>query len=303
LYFCSRIYKNMDKKITPLSWQMANVDKFKGESIGNDIILYDNFTNASAFSAPLKSIDMSFLVVCTKGKVSGTIDFQPYNLSAPFVIIVLPNQILHYEHISEDFTGYCLVLSNRFAPELLPFIDKQLAVAAAIKKQPYTQLVPESMPFIRKYFLMIKKIIAMPDNPHRLEMIKHLTMVYFYMTYPYFQKHIETTKQTRQGLLVEQFTNLVRESYRHERETTFYADKLNLTPKYLSQVIKSVTGKSASDWIENFVALEAKALLMSTNMTVQQISEELNFPSQSFFGKYFKRVAGVSPKVYRESEG
>ena len=290
----------MERKVTPLSWQKDITNKLKSESIGNDIILLDNFADIPAFHTPIK-FDMLFLVVCTKGTVSGTVDLQPCKMqSAPFVIIVHPNQILHYEYISEDFAGYCLVLSNRFAPELLPIIDKQLSIAAAIKKKSYIQLDRESLHFVKKYFFIMKKLMAMTDNPYRLEMIKHLTMVFFYMAYPFFQAHIETTHQTRQELLVEQFTNLVRENYRHKRETVFYAAKLNLTSKYLSQIIKTSTGKTASEWINDFVILDAKALLKSTNMTIQQICYELNFPSQSFFGKYFKRITGLSPKMYRE---
>jgi AraC-like DNA-binding protein len=221
-------------------------------------------------------------------------------LTAPFATIILPHQILHYEYISDDFAGYCLVVSNRFAPEMLPGIDRRLSMATAITEKPYAQLDPEGLSIARKYFLMVKKIMTMTANPYRLEMIKHLTQMFFYMAYTYFPKHVDTTAQTRQGLLTEQFTKLVRENYHHERETTFYAGKLNLTPKYLSQAIKSATGKSASDWIEDFVILEAKALLKSTNMTVQQISNELNFPSQSFFGKYFKRKTGMSPSDYKK---
>jgi AraC-like DNA-binding protein len=81
-----------------------------------------------------------------------------------------------------------------------------------------------------------------------------------------------------------------------------YADQLCLTPKYFSKVIKDNSGASASEWIDNYVILETKALLKSTNMTILQISDELNFPSQSFFGKYFKRVTGMSPKSYRENK-
>jgi AraC-like DNA-binding protein len=81
--------------------------------------------------------------------------------------------------------------------------------------------------------------------------------------------------------------NLVKENFKEQREVGFYANKLCLTPKYLSKVIRDSSGSSAGEWIDNYVALEAKALLKSTNMTIQQISEELNFPSQSFFGKYF----------------
>jgi len=65
--------------------------------------------------------------------------------------------------------------------------------------------------------------------------------------------------------------------------------------------VRNVSGKTASDWIDNFVLLEAKIMLKSTNLTIQQISQELNFPSQTFFGKYFKRLSGVSPKEYREN--
>jgi AraC-like DNA-binding protein len=292
---------DMERKVTPLSWQKDIANKLKSASIGSDIILLDNFADVPMFYTPIK-FDMLFVMVCTKGTVSGTVDLQPCKmLSAPFAIIVRPNQILHYEYISEDFAGYCLVLSNRFAPELLPIIDRQLSIAAAMKEKSYIQLDKESLRFVKKYFFMIKKIMAMTDNPYRLEMIKHLTMIYFYIAHPFFQEHIETKKQTRQELLVEAFTNLVHENYRHERETAFYAAKLNLSPKYLSQVVKAATDKTTSGWINDFVILEAKALLKSTNMTIQQICYELNFPSQSFFGKYFKRIAGMSPKMYRES--
>ena len=289
--------KKMKNKVISLSWQKDIASKLECESIDNDIILFDNFDNTYIYNTPLK-LDMMFICVCTKGTIRGSVDFQLCDLSAPFAIIIRPNQILHYEQISNDFTGYCLALSNRFSYEILPIIDKQLSIAAAIRQTSYTQLDTESLPFIRRYFWTIKKIIAMTDNPYRLEMIKHLTMMFFYMAHPYFQKHIETSVQTRQSLLVEQFTNLVREHYRRERKTSFYAAKLSLTPKYLSQVIKSATDKSASDWIDDFVILEAKALLKSTNMTIQQICYELNFPSQSFFGKYFKRIVGVSPSEY-----
>jgi AraC-like DNA-binding protein len=221
-------------------------------------------------------------------------------LSAPFIIIVYPNQILNYESVSEDFAGQCLIFSKNFSAEVQPHIDERLPIAAAIREKPYTQLDNQGLKFIRKLLFTLKKFMAMTGNPYRLEMIKHLTMVSYYMTRPSFENILEPEKPSRQAFLVENFTTLVRENYRMQRETAFYADKLCLTPKYLSEVIKSASGKSVPEWIDDYVILEAKALLKSTNMTIQQISEELNFPSQSFFGKYFKRNTGMSPKAYRE---
>jgi AraC-like DNA-binding protein len=136
----------------------------------------------------------------------------------------------------------------------------------------------------------------------RRELVKHLTLAFYYaLTY---QSHILSgeAQQSKQSVLLDRFMNLVRENFRERRDVGFYADKLCLTPKYFSKIIKDNSGISASEWIDNYIILEAKALLKSTNMTIQQISDELNFPSQSFFGKYFKRVVGVSPKEYRESK-
>ncbi len=99
---------------------------------------------------------------------------------------------------------------------------------------------------------------------------------------------------------MEEIVNLVKAHFRKEREVGFYAAKLKLTPKYLSKLIRDNSNKSVNEWINDYILLEAKALLKSTNMTIQQISDELNFPSQSFFGKYFKRLAGVSPRDYRK---
>lgn len=139
----------------------------------------------------------------------------------------------------------------------------------------------------------------MQDNPYRMEMVKHLTLVFFYMQRSHIHNIDETPAQTPHAALVDNFLKLAEKHYKTEKQVGLYAERLCLTPKYLSQIIKQNTGKSAVEWLNDYIMLEAKALLKSTNMTVQQISDELNFPSQSFFGKYFKRVVGVSPKDYK----
>ena len=93
----------------------------------------------------------------------------------------------------------------------------------------------------------------------------------------------------------------VSNNYKQNRSVSFYADRLCLTAKHLSSVVKEVSGKTAGEWIDNFVILEARALLKSSDMSIQQIAEHLNFANQSFFGKYFKHFIGMSPKAYRRS--
>ena len=111
----------------------------------------------------------------------------------------------------------------------------------------------------------------------------------------------ENDAQQRQSEVMMRFLQLVKSHCREHRDVRFYADTLNMSAKYMSTLIKNASGKSALRWIEEYVILEAKAQLASTVNTVQQIAFDLNFPSQSLFGRYFKLHVGMSPSAYRAS--
>ena len=98
------------------------------------------------------------------------------------------------------------------------------------------------------------------------------------------------------------FMVLLSEHYKEQRSVGFYARQLCITPKYLTTLIKRVSQRSVSEWIDNYVVLEAKMLLKYSNMSIQEIAYNLNFPNQSFFGSYFKRNTGMSPSQYRNSD-
>ena len=93
--------------------------------------------------------------------------------------------------------------------------------------------------------------------------------------------------------------SLLQQYNKRERNVSFYAKQLNITPKYLSSVVKEVSGKTAACWIDESVILEAKALLKYSGMSIQEIAYHLNFSTQSFFGKYFKQHTGTSPSRYK----
>ena len=101
--------------------------------------------------------------------------------------------------------------------------------------------------------------------------------------------------------LYDRFTELVQRDFRQHRTIQYYAEALNISPKYFSALIKKVSGKSAGQWIDEYVLLEAKALLKSRRYTVQQVSDMLSFPNQSFFAKYFKAHTGYTPTQYQTS--
>ena len=95
---------------------------------------------------------------------------------------------------------------------------------------------------------------------------------------------------------------LVKQYHTRYRGVKFYADKLCLTPNYLSGVVKDYTGKTATEWVNEFVILEAKILLTDSELSIQEIAYQLHFTDQSAFGKYFKQLVGISPKLYRSKK-
>lgn len=106
-------------------------------------------------------------------------------------------------------------------------------------------------------------------------------------------------KTSRRDEIVARFLQCVHENYRERRDLGFYAEQLGLSLKYMSHVVFEQTGRHPSRWIKDYVILDAKTMLRSGRYTVQQVADELNFPNQSFFGKYFKEAVGVSPKKWR----
>lgn len=128
-------------------------------------------------------------------------------------------------------------------------------------------------------------------------------MAFFY-GFGYYYHNIGKLRNDRSDngtRLLNEFIDLVGRNYRMERKVSYYAMVMGLTPEYLSLAIKSASGKTPKEWIESFVLSEAKILLRNDSVSIRNISEILNFPTQSFFGKYFKRHIGKSPKEYRDT--
>jgi YesN/AraC family two-component response regulator len=208
----------------------------------------------------------------------------------------MPGQIVEPMAASQNFSAIIIALSKRFIDMInLPGWQQNYLQMYNHPAQPLDERQVNAMRF---FFTVLHHAASDEDNPFRLQVIENMIRVFYYGGVSRMRQHDTNTSTFKNGI-VERFMNLVREHYREERLIGFYADKLCITPKYLSKVVKEHTGRSAGEWIERHVILEARAMLQSSDMTIQQISASLNFPNQSFFGKYFKRATGLSPKQYR----
>lgn len=265
--------------------------------IGDDFALatYNRIENPCAPSEPYK-IPRSIIGVCLAGQCSFKLNLKRHEVKSPAILTLMPGQIIENIEYSPDFEGHAIVLSKRFIDMLnIPMWQQQYI---ALYDKPINRIFSDYTQQVSLFLVMLRSAASDVENPYRLQVIENLIRALFYGGISKFHK-MESDSVSYKNSIVERYIELVQTHYREERIIGFYADKLCITPKYLSKLVKEYTGRSAGEWIENYVILEARAMLQSSDMTIQQIASSLNFPNQSFFGKYFKRATGLSPKQYR----
>ena len=236
-------------------------------------------------------------VYCTSGVGKGRVNTQIYDLQRHSMMIVLPGQITELIDLSPDFQATYIIMSDEFVSSL--GIGNTFSLGNIVASSPKVLLQDRAKDAFESYLSMCRNLIPTESNPNRLEILQLLTKAFF-LGLGYFLHGAKQSIVTRNEELTASFIKLVEDNYTKHRELGFYAEKLNLTPKHLSRVVKQTSGKSAMEWIEKHVILDAVSQLLSSNISIKEIAYRLNFPSQSCFGKYFSRVVGVSPATYRE---
>lgn len=248
--------------------------------------------------------DRTVILLCTGGELSINVGMMPYVVRNNDLLIVMSGSFLEYAAVSEDFSCSGVILPDKFLSSE-DGIDRKDSLSAYmyISQNPIIPITEQdAAASILNYIGMVRGLVE-HRHPYAGKIIRHLSVAFFY-GFGYYYHNIGKLRYdtcdngTR---LLYEFLDLVGRNFRTERKVSYYAAEMGLTPEYLSQTVRSASGKTPKEWIESFVLSEAKVLLRNGAVSILQISEMLNFPNQSFFGKFFKRLMGQSPKAYRES--
>lgn len=241
------------------------------------------------------------LILIEKGSCLLEVNMTTYELDKGGVFVAFPGQIIHMLQINKDFKPLCIACSIDMMNDLASQVKDSLQLIQMIKQSPYQQKEKEEFEQLKKSFKHLQeKIEITKNNQHRYQIIKNLVLSNAFECFDFLiGKSLVHQGGNRKKSLFNAFLRNVEERHRKEHSVKYYADELFVTPKYLSTVIDEMSGKGAKQWIDEYIALDAKVLLQSTQMDIQEISDELNFPDVSFFGKFFKRMTGMSPKAFR----
>lgn len=246
------------------------------------------------------SIDGFSAIIMMAGEAVISIDMQNYLVRPNTIVFFNPDSIIRTQRCSANAAAYVLAFSKQFVNDIQIDLAASLPVYMRFGKEPLLQVEAKDVAEIRQLFQLIKTMLASDKERYRHEIIRTLFATAFYIITDINQRaeHAEV-KQGRCEVLFNEFITLLQQYNKRERNVSFYARQMNITPKYLSSVVKAVSGKTAAKWIDESVILEAKALLKYSGMSIQEISYHLNFSTQSFFGKYFKQHTGTSPSRYK----
>jgi AraC-like DNA-binding protein len=267
----------------------------------NDFLVSDEQSFLRMHDVPMH-IDGYSIGICSRGTAKIEVNLNVFEGGANSMIITTPHQVLRVIETNEDFLCRFIVFSKRFlaANYINPYIldTFQFSNVNAI---PVVHLDALEAEQLNELFIYIWRRFQEVSHPFRKEVTGNLLMVLLHDFEAIYQKHFQVVqkKLSRKEELNRKFHSLLFRHFKQERSVRFYADQLFVTPKYLTETVKDVTGKSAGDWIDAAVTVEAQALLKNPSFTIQQVAHSLNFPDQSTFGKFFKKEVGMSPSEYR----
>lgn len=247
-------------------------------------------------------IQFSMVLLCLGGRMHVRVNLNEYELCKNALLIVTPGAIGQCLEVSPD----CRIVLIAFSNDYILSEDNSegaLIVRKFLARQSLLQVPDAQAREIHAMYRTIRSKLQRSDYRFKHDMLKGYLQVLYGEICQQMAPLVEA-QDARQGSrrkqIFDRFIEELRLHYTRERSVKFYADRLCLTPKYLSQVIHAVSGRHAGEWIRDYVILEAKALLKSGQYTIQQVSDMLNFANQSFFGVYFKKAVGFSPTAYKE---
>lgn len=271
--------------------------------LDDDIILSNNIEiKNKIFDTPCR-LDGFVLLFCTNGEAEIQINFQEYKIHPGILVMNIPENVIYISNVN-NLKVYPIVISSDFLKKMNIKMKDLMKLYVFTKKIPLVSLEYSEIMTLEKYYFLLEDII-LSNEEHKKAVLEGLVQSLISKLNSIihrFQNNIpDSQSKKRNEEIFEAFIELLTRNEATERNLAYYADKIGITSNYLSKIVKEYTGRTAIEWIDEYVIFEAKTMIKHTQYTIQEIAFKLKFPSQSFFGKYFKRLTGMSPKQYKLS--
>lgn len=289
----------MRKSIYP-DFGFSDIKVFEGAQIIDEEFAIFRVTSPRQLPIGVVKMSPAMLGVCIQGTMRLVIENKEVELRPNIVFAILPERLVEIRYTSPDFQALHICFSSNFIDEALPHQEQLSNLLVYFVENPIAKFsVIESERMI-VWGRQTYQYASMTYHPMRKEIIRSMMSILFFDVSGILMYHLHPKQSTSKGEhLFVQFLRSVSQHCFKERSVSFYANLLGVSPKHLTATITRISGRSSLDWITRYAIIEAKALLKNSDKSIYDISKELNFASQSFFGKFFKANTGLSPNQYR----
>lgn len=270
------------------------------------IIAHSDASQLNAFRFPCR-IDAFFIGLGTDGETDISINLNQYRLQRNTLFLIGPQSIIRTDR-GGTLKGDVIVVSPQFMQRINIDSKQLMPLMLQLSAHPCIEITDDDARQLRSFIRLMESESSFRSETFSEQTLGNLFLATLCKTGNILQHYLDAHPATeepnsRADVYFRRFLQSLSEHYKNERSVGFYAQQLCVTPKYLTTLVKRISGKSVSEWIAIYVILEAKTLLKYSGLSVQEIAYALSFPNQSFFGSYFKRNTGMSPSQYKVSDG
>ena len=248
-------------------------------------------------------LEMVTIVYIEEGMMQADLNGKTIKAGKDDLVVCPPNTFVNNSLTSADFSSKVIGLSYKAMQKSLLMSKDIWGIMTFVSRNPVIHLERKSSEMLEKYYSLLSYKIENPHGFYHKEIMQSLFHCIFYELSAIIAPkldNIQNKTQFSQGeILFKKFIELLTTYESNDRSVKAYAERLCVTPKYLSTVCKAVSGKTALEWIHDFLAEAITQKLKYTDFSIKEIADELGFPNISFFGKFVKGRFGVSPKEYR----
>ena len=294
---------NMKASYTPETHTFHIKEKKSRHEIGKELIVLDNIAWEDLKETPMQ-IGLLLFVLCTEGEVAFTLNNCKREMKRGDLLILFGDQVVEEQSVAKDFHAKVVLMSRTFAQNCMAGLSKMWPYLLYLTEHPIVTTTKEEQDWLIDCYNLVCRRLKRQTGKYTQEATISLVRAFYFEMCNLLDSRVKiepSEAQTRAYAIFDEFVQLASDNFKQERSVEWYSNKMCLTPKHLSEVVKQVSGRTAGQWITSLVIIEIKSMLKLSTLSIKEIAQEMNFPNQSFMGKYFKNIEGVSPSDYRKT--
>ena len=269
--------------------------------VDDDLLLIEDLSQVPKASVPRRNHDI-IIGLCLVGESNYTLNTEEHIVRPDDALIIPNGQVIDSCVRKPGTSGVGIMMSPDFFQEVVGDMREISSLILFSRNHPVFRLSARERVSIMNYFRLIKEKVDDDALLFRKDVVRHIVAAMICEIGNAIDRiqHNSEPAATRADAIFTDFIRLVEQNYKQERRVSWYGEQLCITPKYLSEMVKQVSRRTPNEWIDTYVTTELRVQLRSTTKSIKEIARDMNFPNQSFLGKYFKEHVGMSPMTYRK---